>query len=1328
MSNPAPPPPPPPPPQFAQNYITSAQIATLAYMAELKILQPGMTGIDLKNAILATPYNAMFTTAELNAFSSRYKFLRSTSPGPGKMGGDAVAFQDLTTQNGTIAIGVAGVNDYKIPVQELLQTDMQTYLYGANGAMYSDIQKFTFDLMNDYPSSYFDLQGHSAGGQMVQLLRADSYLRGESFSSRIVTVNTFGSYGIKFSSADSILYNGFTQNLGDILKKLDEIEFSAGFVHFRNNHDIIPIFSDSQPYRLAGPAPIDLEDLLGFTDGFVPHDSMKYVNSLRLDINNQSPVISSPLGRPDIYVSADYLGISENAAEEIVVTGTRVRKDTVVVRLVGGSNATAPQVDPTTGALLPSTARLKKLADGTEAIVDKYEKNLELVFATNDDGIPVNASGIALFDADGNLRTDLEDTKPVVQQTRVVDGQGTNGKGGVTIVQQIDQQTRKPVSTSIQINGNPLPFDFSDVGGALGQQLGYRIAGNNAVLGIASSAVLQTLGDNLGDALDSLIGNQSITRANGNAFSTFGPELLTNLKSAGIGAISSFLTAELVKVLGADGFLGEALNTTAGAAIGQILSNIAGIGNPVNGIFSGLNPALIGNAIGSFLGAKLAAELVEFDTIGGQIGAAVGSAVASTAAGIAIGATNATGLAATFAQFGVAGGIAGVAIAAFVGFIVGGLIGSVFGGTPRSGADAAWNEAEGRFGVANAYARKGGSKDAAMSMADTVAQTFNAVLDATGGRLLNPAEVTTGNYGMRKSDYVYRPSSTRDKDAITFRVSSKDKDGFAKITGHGIYQGLTDSDFQIVGGSNYVKRAVYATFEMGGVTASNFDSTVLLGNISSAQSYESYLANSAVINAIVAAERDSVFAVETAINLARAVELGLTKRHRSDWFGGFGALMNEAKSNSANVAFGFDYDPFSDQVSRLITVGGFVMGDSIDIAGQTTIEAGDGNDVIILAMVTHNTDGFAVTGGAGYLANTANLKINGVVSTGGALTIDVAATVDAGGGDDVVHASNLGDNVFGGDGNDTLYGGRLDDWLLGGDGNDTLDAGTLDQAALGGDGNYLNGGDGNDILRGREGSDWLDGGDGTDTLTGGAGDDVLAGGAGAGDSVKGGTGDDQYLVRRGDGEDLAEDEVSGMPAGIGAGDAVSQRYAGIAAGSIKKNWAGSSEAIQQQKLAGGEDAMVFGQGIDIGDIQLVRSTATGGGAGNDLIVRIMQTDPETGLEGYSGTSLTVKDWFTNPFKRIEWLKFADGNEIRIGDITSFIVGGDGDEKGRTRPQQALVYAARIRIKRRTIRSRGRDHFIGPSSPRRPRSRRVGRGSSTICSAPLHRRWQAGKER
>jgi hypothetical protein len=87
---------------------------------------------------------------------------------------------------------------------------------------------------------------------------------------------------------------------------------------------------------------------------------------------------------------------------------------------------------------------------------------------------------------------------------------------------------------------------------------------------------------------------------------------------------------------------------------------------------------------------------------------------------------------------------------------------------------------------------------------------------------------------------------------------------------------------------------------MGGVDALNFDTNVLLGNISSAQSYESYLANASVINALVSAEPDSVFAIETLLNLVRADELGLTRRAASDWFGGFSYLLQEAQANAAN--------------------------------------------------------------------------------------------------------------------------------------------------------------------------------------------------------------------------------------------------------------------------------------------------------------------------------------------------------------------------------------------------------------------------------------------
>lgn len=854
---------------------------------------------------------------------------------------------------------------------------------------------------------------------------------------------------------------------------------------------------------------------------------------------------------------------------------------------------------------------------------DSQNRSVEIEYYQNSQG--------EYLDAQGNVVTDI--AQAAIRRTKHKDG-------GIEVLVERERDDRNSVRfVTVKAANSPIGVDFQDAGSILGNVLGNYVGGDNVVERVVGSAALSTILGNVGEVLNLAVFSTPGTKATvGEALKGLDAEFLANLKSAGVGALSSMLTAELVNALGLTGITGELANTAAGYAIGQIATNIAA----GNGIFDGLSFTQLGNAVGGFIGSKLASEIVTFDTIGGQIGSAVGSSLGVIAASelLKIG--------------GVLGGPIGAAIGAFVGFIAGGLIGSLFGGTPRSGADTVWDAEQERFVVANAYSRKGGSKDAAVAMASAVAETLNAVLDAAGGKLADPSAVQGGNYGMRKSDYVYRPRSTRDKDAITFRLSSKNENAFGRMVGYGIHQSLTDPDFQIIGGSHFVKRAIYATFEVGGVNPRDFDQSILLGNLATAQAYANYLQYDAVINALVGAEGDSALAAETLLTLSRAADLGLNRRHRSDWFGGFSALLDEGSANAADVTFTFDYDPFSDQVHRLIGVGEFLLLDYIDVAGQTTIEAGDSDDTINVLKTTHDGDGFVIAGGGGLIADSTGLRVNGHSSAGSAVTIEVAATIDAGGGDDIVHAGDMGNNVFGGAGNDTLYGGRLDDWLLGGDGNDTLDAG--DGAGLGGDGNYLDGGAGNDIVTGREGSDWLEGGDGVDHLTGGGGDDILAGGAGDGDILEGGLDDDQYLVRRGDGVDSAEDEPNGVrPTDLGAGDYVSKRMAGLLSGIIKRNWVGDAAGVSGKAAIGGEDAIVFGAGIELGDIVMQRSTTDP----DDLIVKVMQT--VDGVVSFSGTQLTVKDWFADYFKRVEWIKFADGTEVRIGDITSFIIGGSGND-------------------------------------------------------------------
>lgn len=843
--------------------------------------------------------------------------------------------------------------------------------------------------------------------------------------------------------------------------------------------------------------------------------------------------------------------------------------------------------------------------------------------------------------------------------------------GGASEEQEIEIRDTRGTSQ------NSISTTFAQAGAILGGILGARIAGNDKLAQVVGTAVGSTALSAAGFFVDGLTDNlkagQSIERSLDLALKS----LPQNFLNAGKGALSSYITAELVNALGVDGLAGEALNTGAGIYIGDIITNILdGAANPFAGIGSG---ATLASAAASFLGTKLANEIHSFESIGGQIGAAIGVA--------AIGAVASTTTIFGTPLIAVAFSNPGTALFAIGAFaaaaLLGGLIGSIFGGTPRSGADTIWDEEEGRFVVANTYSRKGGSESTAISLASTVVNSINGVISATGAQLSNPSAITTGNYGMRKSDFVYRPVNTRSREAITFSVSSKQDGAAEELINFGLFTAFKDSDFQLLGGNLYSKRAVYNV--LGGFSShQDFDFSSVSGGLIVAQNYERYIKNRLAIDAIVASKPDSVFALELANTILQARGLGITKRHEADWFGGYEQYFDTTKTSAANTKHSLFYDGASGQIVRSIQFGRYTLGDTTDIAGQTTIKGTAASETITLSYRASNEEGFAIAGGAGLIHSTsAGTTVNGVAWEA-TDTVDVAATIDAGAGNDIVHGGDLGNNIFGGEGNDTLYGGVLDDWLLGGDGDDDLYAGAS-AGATGGNGNYLNGGAGNDDLFGAEGSDWLEGGDGVDVLAGAGGDDILSGGAGAADSLSGGAGDDSYILRLGDGADIVTDvdndalalsqqkadHFLGLSGGYWAAlesdytDAfnatnagyVTARLSGFANNHFVKDWTGYlTPGVSDDGFGGGEDSVVMGQGIGIGDVRLKKSVD-----GDDLIIQVMGVDGN-GVTVETGDQLTLTDWFVDPFQRIEWLKFADGNEIRIGDITSFIAGTNGADE------------------------------------------------------------------
>ncbi|NVD98345.1 calcium-binding protein [Massilia sp. BJB1822] len=183
----------------------------------------------------------------------------------------------------------------------------------------------------------------------------------------------------------------------------------------------------------------------------------------------------------------------------------------------------------------------------------------------------------------------------------------------------------------------------------------------------------------------------------------------------------------------------------------------------------------------------------------------------------------------------------------------------------------------------------------------------------------------------------------------------------------------------------------------------------------------------------------------------------------------------------------------------------------------------------------------------------------------------------AGDGDDIVQMGTGDDTLLGEDGNDTLLTGEGNDSVLGGDGNDNIKTGNGNDTIYGGaDNDSIWGEAGNDLIFGGAGNDDLRSGLGDDTLDGGTGNDTL-------DGVD--AGNDTYIFRRGDGQDL-----------------------------IKQNGGVAAETIKTVQF---ED-------IKFSDITSARKV------GNDLALTYGDSD-----------QLTILEHFTSVAYQIDIFKFAD---------------------------------------------------------------------------------------
>jgi Ca2+-binding RTX toxin-like protein len=814
-------------------------------------------------------------------------------------------------------------------------------------------------------------------------------------------------------------------------------------------------------------------------------------------------------------------------------------------------------------------------------------------------------------------------------------------------------------------------ISFAQIGSILGSNFAKLLDIEDPWAALGTSTLLGVIGSEIGSIIDA--GGTRL--AFKDALDNFG----TDLRDAGLGAVSSYLFAELVNEIGIGGVPGQVLNTVGGAAIGKIAENLVKIASGSNiSALAGVGDAMKG-AGGAFVGTWLASKFVKFDTIGGQIGSSVGSSI-----GAIVVAAHLTAESVLFGvKLGAWAGPIGAAVGAFVGYIVGGLIGSLFGGTPKAEASLGWDGEAGLFTVTSAWSSKGGSASAARGIGSSVTSALNLVVDGSGASLLHPESVRLGSYRIKGSNFQYRATGGADFGKITFQTKNADD-----LINHGTFIALADMVQVLAGGNNYIKRAVVSLLGVGagdsvpnGSVNSTFDLSALAGNIAVAKGYGDYLANREAIDTLISSNPHSSFAAGWVATLAAALDLNLDKRAFTDWVGGWNFFIDNAMTGTptpANVWLALD-DTDGERLFGFLSGTGELQGlygDTIDTASKSKITGTSSSDIITVSNDT--------------LTSTAGLTINGAAPTATTYKIPVAALIDAGAGDDIIRAGDLGNDVLGGAGNDKIVGGKLDDWLFGDDGDDVLfsgdvvGAGVVTPAQLaqansaftvnaatatavdGGNGDLLDGGAGNDRLYGGKGSDWLKGGDGVDALYGGAGGDILEGGAGDDQGVSGaaailgGAGTDQYVFGYGDGNDVIFDESD--PAGVAgsSGDSLNTRISQLNAGTLTRNWAGGGSYEVDGSVKGGEDAVVFGAGVTMQNLVMKRSGANS----QDLVIQLTADDPAgTLVNGHvqqvlTGDTLTIKDWFEST-RKVEWLRFANGDEIRIADITSYVIGVAG---------------------------------------------------------------------
>lgn len=667
----------------------------------------------------------------------------------------------------------------------------------------------------------------------------------------------------------------------------------------------------------------------------------------------------------------------------------------------------------------------------------------------------------------------------------------------------------------------PENFAFQYVGGYFGGVLASQLAQSNVFKQVIYNSLFTTAGQTAGTFTDFLSAGtlaKAALKASTNGMDTginqdipeLSERFAANFSSALANVLGNAVVNELTDAVQIDGIGGELFDTIASTVtVGAIHDGLDFVFKGVSGgtyykLFtqgytadvSAEIKASIANALGAYIGGRLAGELIPAESKEAAILGSLGGGIASYFGGTSI---------ANALAMGAWGGPVGIAIATFLGTIGGTVLGNLFAGdqkSPEAYAKIGYDLGLKDYRVTVTDGIDGGDSSVAESMAKTVINAVNHILDLTHGGLRTTSHAPQLSIGIENNQFFVADfGSTFDR---TYFDRSGDAIEFAALK-------LLKS-FDLVGGHAILMRAWYNT---EATTLQEFQE-----DISVAEAFQTYLLNPTAVLALMMNSPQSQSAQQWAAILNRATELGLHIPHERDLEGGWGEIL------AARGDINPEAVPSLEQNNLVVT-------DPIT-GQQTTIEhvIGPGYEIVI----REGTDG--------------NDHIE-IVVDGPSITY-----TDAGPGDDTFVGSNGADVFVGGVGNDTANGGGGNDWLYGGAGNDALYGEAGEDLVVGGDGDdTLSGGPDTDMVYGGAGNDTIYAAGGRDSIYGGSGNDIVHGdfgdanvtayggsgndvmyGYGGSTSLNGGIGDDTFIlttsnpsnpsnfvrITRGDGNDVVD--------------------------------------------------------------------------------------------------------------------------------------------------------------------------------------------------------------